>query len=95
MRVGSRYPCLGYYTTGIFVPQLFRVPSAACPDPVSPGSGGYLKVATPMQRTLHVPNNTINGPRLCKSQNIPGELHIDQYRAGAIGRLNQDPVLTA
>lgn len=47
-----------------------------------------------MQRVLHVPNKTINEPRLCKSQNVPGGLQIVQYRAEAIGRLNKDPALT-
>lgn len=74
--------------------ECVRVSSAACPDPVSPGGERYLKVATPMQRVLHVPNKTINEPRLCKSQNAPGGLHIVQYRAEAIGRLNKDPALT-
>ena len=47
-----------------------------------------------MQRVLHVPNKTINEPRLCKSQNVPGGLHIVQYRAEAIGLLKKDPALT-
>ena len=72
--------------------EIVRVSSAACPDPVSLGGEKYLKVATPMQRVLHVPNKTVNEPRLCKSQKVPGPYNV-HYRAGAIGRLNQDPAL--
>ena len=56
--------------------EFIHVSSATCPDPVSPGGGGYLTVATPKRRALHVPNKMNDEPRLCKSQMFKGDFKL-------------------
>ncbi|KAN0140912.1 hypothetical protein V8E53_001356 [Lactarius tabidus] len=53
------------YTCNFVPPNSFAYRLQHARIPLVPGGGGYLKVATPMQRVLHVPNKTINEAISC------------------------------